>query len=63
MPRPLSTALSIDPHVWSQKREGTELFVDVRNVTDEEIRYATSVLKDVVPAPGRNVRGGIRMVF
>ena len=26
LPRPLSTALSIDPHVWSQKREGTELF-------------------------------------
>lgn len=44
-------------------REGTELFVDVRNVTDEEVRYATSVLKDTVPAPGRNVRGGIRMVF
>ena len=26
LPRPLSTALSIEPQVWSQKREGTELF-------------------------------------
>ena len=43
--------------------EGTELFLDVRNVTDEEVRYATSVLKDTVPAPGRNFRGGVRIVF
>ncbi|HAE26287.1 MAG TPA: TonB-dependent receptor [Hyphomonas adhaerens] len=44
-------------------REGTTLFVDARNVTDEEIRYATSVLKDKLPAPGRNIRVGIRAVF
>ncbi|MCA8901557.1 MAG: TonB-dependent receptor [Hyphomonas sp.] len=44
-------------------REGTILFVDARNVTDEEIRYATSVLKDRVPAPGRNIRVGIRATF
>ncbi|WP_084420958.1 TonB-dependent receptor [Henriciella litoralis] len=44
-------------------REGTELFIEARNVTDEEVRYATSVLKDTVPAPGRNIRGGIRLVF
>jgi iron complex outermembrane receptor protein len=37
--------------------------VDARNVTDEEIRYATSVLKDKLPAPGRNIRVGIRAVF
>lgn len=43
--------------------EGTELFLDVRNVTDEEVRYASSVLKDTVPAPGRNFRGGVRIVF
>jgi iron complex outermembrane receptor protein len=42
---------------------GTEAFLEVRNVTDEEVRYATSVLKDTVPAPGRNVRGGVRLVF
>lgn len=44
-------------------REGTEFFLEARNVTDEEVRYATSVLKDTVPAPGRNFRGGVRIVF
>ena len=44
-------------------RDGTVLFVDARNVTDEEIRYATSVLKDKLPAPGRNIRVGIRATF
>ncbi|KCZ89703.1 TonB-dependent receptor [Hyphomonas jannaschiana] len=44
-------------------KDGTTLFVDARNVTDEEIRYSTSVLKDVVPAPGRNIRVGIRAAF
>ncbi len=44
-------------------RDGTELFLEARNVTDEEVRYATSVLKDTVPAPRRNIRGGLRLVF
>ena len=39
------------------------LFVQARNITDEEVRYATSVLKDQVPAPGRNVRFGISSRF
>lgn len=43
--------------------DGTTLFMDARNVTDEEIRYSTSVLKDRVPAPGRNIRVGIRAAF
>lgn len=43
--------------------EGTELFLTARNVTDEEIRYSTSVLKDVAPAPGRNIRAGVRVTF
>lgn len=38
-------------------------FVQLRNATDEEIRYASSVLKDVVPAPGRNLRAGLRLTF
>lgn len=44
-------------------REGTQVFVEGRNLTDEEVRYATSVLKDAVPAPGRNIRMGIRLAF
>ena len=43
--------------------DGTEAFVEVRNVTDEEVRYATSVLKDLIPAPGQNVRVGVRLAF
>ncbi|MDJ0920780.1 MAG: TonB-dependent receptor [Henriciella sp.] len=43
--------------------DGTELFVEARNVTDEEVRHATSVLKDVAPAPGQNFRFGIRAAF
>ena len=43
--------------------DASELFLTVRNVTDEEVRYATSVLKDVAPAPGRNVRFGVRLAF
>lgn len=43
--------------------DGTEAFIEVRNITNEEVRYATSVLKDVVPAPGTNLRFGVRAVF
>ncbi len=43
--------------------DGTELFIEARNVTDEEVRYATSVLKDVAPAPGQNIRVGLRLSF
>ncbi|MGB3625781.1 MAG: TonB-dependent receptor, partial [Henriciella sp.] len=57
----LRTALSLADLAIG--RDGTELFLEARNVTDEEVRYATSVLKDTVPAPGRNIRGGVRLVF
>jgi len=43
--------------------DGTKVFIEARNVTDEEIRYATSVLRDVAPAPGRNIRVGFRAAF
>nr|WP_083332699.1 TonB-dependent receptor [Hyphomonas sp. Mor2] len=43
--------------------DGTEAFVEARNVTDEEVRYASSVLKDVAPAPGQNIRVGVRVAF
>lgn len=39
------------------------LFVQGRNITDEEVRYATSVLKDLLPAPGRNIRVGLSAKF
>ncbi|MEO0606726.1 MAG: TonB-dependent receptor [Pseudomonadota bacterium] len=43
--------------------DGTEAFVEARNVTDEEVRFATSVLKDLAPAPGQNIRIGVRVAF
>lgn len=43
--------------------DGTEAFIEARNVTDEEVRYATSVLKDIAPAPGQNIRIGVRLAF
>ncbi|MEM9054962.1 MAG: TonB-dependent receptor, partial [Pseudomonadota bacterium] len=43
--------------------DGTEAFVEVRNVTDEEVRFATSTIKDLAPAPGQNVRIGLRLAF
>ncbi|MFN7054902.1 TonB-dependent receptor [Hyphomonas sp.] len=44
-------------------REGTQLFAEVRNLADEDVRLATSVLKDTVPLPGRNYRAGLRVSF
>lgn len=44
-------------------REGSEAFVEARNVTDEEVRFATSVLKEVIPAPGAGIRLGIRLSY
>ena len=38
-------------------------FLDIRNASDEDIRYSTSVLKDYIPAPGANIRAGIRWNF
>jgi len=43
--------------------DGTEIFAQVRNVLDEEIRYSTSTLRDFAPAPGRNFRAGVRVSF
>jgi iron complex outermembrane receptor protein len=43
--------------------DGTEAFIEARNITDEEVRFATSVLKDLIPAPGQNFRLGVRVAF
>lgn len=43
--------------------QGVEIFADLRNLTDEEVRYSTSVLKDTLPAPGRNLRFGVKASF
>ncbi len=40
-----------------------EAFVQGNNLTDQDARLATSVVKDAVPLPGRNVSLGLRMFF
>lgn len=40
-----------------------EAFLQGNNLTDQEARLATSVVKDLVPLPGRNVAAGFRVFF
>jgi iron complex outermembrane receptor protein len=39
------------------------LFIDGRNLTNEEIREHASFLKDIAPSPGRSVRAGVAWKF
>ena len=41
----------------------TEIFLRGTNLTNEEARNHQSFLKDVLPLPGRNVLGGVRLTF
>ncbi|MEZ5938851.1 MAG: TonB-dependent receptor [Hyphomonadaceae bacterium] len=43
--------------------EHLRLMLDLRNLTDEEVRVAASPLKDIAPLPGRNVRIALRAEF
>ncbi len=43
--------------------EGSRLFLDFQNIGDEEARPATSVIKDVAPLPGRNIRLGFSLTL
>ena len=40
-----------------------DLFVAGRNLTDDEQRLHTSVVKDLAPQPGRTIEAGLRMRF
>jgi iron complex outermembrane receptor protein len=42
---------------------GVQVFLEARNITDEEARIASSVLRNTVPLPGRNYRAGLRITF
>lgn len=57
------TALDLNLSYAFSPTGQSRFFIEGRNVTDEEIRFATSVLKDLVPQPGRNIRAGVRLVF
>ncbi len=40
-----------------------ELYLQGRNLTDDEQRKHTSIVKDMVPEPGRTIEGGVRIQF
>jgi len=40
-----------------------ELFLNGRNLTDDEQRHHTSFVKDFAPAPGRRIEVGARLAF
>ena len=40
-----------------------ELYLQGRNLTDDEQRKHTSIVKDLVPEPGRTLEGGVRLRF
>ena len=51
-------------YVFSESDHGSwEAFVQGSNLTDQDARLATSVVKDEVPLPGRNIGFGIRALF
>ena len=39
------------------------VFIKLDNLTDEDIRYSTSLLREVAPEAGRSVRTGLRLSF
>ena len=39
------------------------VFLQGRNLTDDEQRLHTSIVKDLVPQPGRTIEAGIRIAF
>jgi iron complex outermembrane receptor protein len=44
-------------------RGSFEIFLNGRNLTDDEQRIHTSLIKEVAPAPGRSVEAGVRVRF
>ena len=56
----------VDAHVayrWDRPASNWEVFLDGSNLTDEEARPHTSLLRDYAPLPGRGVAFGIRAYF
>ena len=40
-----------------------EVFLNAKNLTNDEQRYHTSFIKDFAPAPGRTIEAGVRVSF
>ena len=45
------------------RADGQRFGIPLRLLTDAEVRYSTSFLKDFLPAPGREIRVGMRTSF
>jgi iron complex outermembrane receptor protein len=58
-----NASIGVAPSALGLPLEGANFFAELRNITDEEARLATSVLKDLAPLPGRNLRVGLRYSF
>ncbi|MBI7446922.1 hypothetical protein JEV36_07305 [Pseudomonas aeruginosa] len=44
------------PHSWLAFVKGT-------NLTNQTVRYASSILRDRVPAAGRGIEAGVKVAF
>jgi iron complex outermembrane receptor protein len=53
----------VDAHLTWHPLANTTLFVNANNLLDEEIRNASSYLRDVAPEAGRSITLGIRQQF
>lgn len=56
----------VDAHLayrWDRPATSWEVFLDGSNLTDEEARPHTSLLRDFAPLPGRGVAFGLRAYF
>ncbi|PPE75940.1 TonB-dependent receptor [Solimonas fluminis] len=51
---------SLSWRVQGDEQHGTTLYLRGSNLLDEDIRRATSFIKDAVPAPGRGIYAGLR---
>ncbi len=56
----------VDAHLsyrWDHPQTSWEVFLDGSNLTDQEARPHTSLLRDYAPLPGRGVAFGVRAYF
>lgn len=57
----LSANIKFELH--ASQRATVSVFLQAKNLNNEEQRAHTSFIKEVAPAPGRSIEGGLRVVF
>lgn len=50
-------------YLWLVSGHELKFYTQVQNALDEDVRYHTSIVKDDVPQPGRNVKLGVSYQF